>query len=76
MKGGDMAKAKKCVPILVIFLMAFGVCMTETIPTINHLMNEPVSLFDFGMHRLEEHLNENIYLMLIAKNEPTVTYQK
>jgi hypothetical protein len=30
MKGGDMAKAKKCVPILVIFLMAFRVCMAET----------------------------------------------
>lgn len=54
---------KKIILILIVVLFAnIGLCVAEPTPSISYLMKTPVSMFDFGMHRL------NIYLAEKVKN--------
>ena len=71
-----MSKGKKCIPIVVFLLfIAVGVSKAEPTPSVQLLMNIPVSIFEFGIYTLENRLFEMRESWAIINNKPTVTVQ-
>ncbi|MEE9117701.1 MAG: hypothetical protein V3U02_03765 [Calditrichia bacterium] len=67
-----MAEKKKCIPTAVFFLfMAIGICMAEPTPTVSYLMNEPASMLDLGLMRLERLMNEMNLDLSVDNNIPS-----
>ncbi|MDB4265055.1 hypothetical protein N9893_03215 [bacterium] len=53
-----MKKKSNCLIIVfVTFLFLFEICRAEPDSTIQYLMNEPVTMLEWGLFRLEQHLN-------------------
>jgi len=50
-----MTKSKKCIPIvvLVLLIITVGISKAEPTPTLQYLMDTPVSMLDFGIYRLD-----------------------
>lgn len=66
-----MAREKRCVIITaIIFLLFVGICNAEPDSKVKYLMDEPVSMFDFGLFRLEMLFREH----LIGDYESEVSY--
>jgi len=62
------------VPLLLFSIVA--TCPAEVTPTITYLMNEPVTMLDWGMYKLALYLNQELkdrYLNKISKFAPRIT---
>jgi hypothetical protein len=51
-----MTRVKKIALATVIFFSTIGFCTAEPASTVKYLMNKPVSLFDYGILRMQEDL--------------------
>ena len=63
--------------LMAFFLFAFAeTCPAEPNPTIKYLMNEPVTMLDWGMYKLALYLNQEFrdrYLNKVSKFAPRIT---
>ena len=64
-----MTNARKCALAITIFFITIGVCMAEPASTVKYLMHKPVSLFDYGILRIEEDLKFRAASMYKIKDQ-------
>jgi hypothetical protein len=73
-----MSKMKKCIPIVVFLLfIATGISKAEPTPTVQYLMDTPVSMFDFGIYKLNKYFYSIRDIFTFLKHKPlsaTVDY--